>query len=128
MPSASGLAVTRPRTFRVLGSNTTATLPIGQGTDGAAFDPVRKRAFSSNGDGTLTVISENNANTFTVMETVQTKVTGKTMGIDPQSGRLYIAAADTDPNAPIANGPNGRPGRPKPLPGTLKLLFLDPVK
>ena len=106
-----------------------ATLPIGAGTDGAAFDPVRKRVFSANGaDGSLTVISEKDANTFTVAETVQTPVTGKTIGIDPATGRLYIAAADIDPKAPVTPGPGGRPGRPKPLPGTLKLLFLDPVR
>lgn len=108
--------------------STVASLPIGQGSDGAAFDPVRKRAFSSNGDGTLTVISQKDLNSYTVMETVATRVGGKTMGIDPKSGRLFIAAADIDPNAPAPPGPNGAPGRPKLLPGSLKLLFLDPVR
>lgn len=105
-----------------------ATLPIGQGTDAAAFDPVRKRAFSSNGDGTLTVVAEKGPNSFSVAETVQTRVTGRTMGIDPASGRLFIAAADVDAKAPVTPGPNGRPGRPKLVPGSLKLLFLDPVR
>jgi len=105
-----------------------ATLPIGQGTDAAAFDPVRKRAFSSNGDGTLTVVAENGPNSFSVAETVQTRVTGRTMGIDPASGRLFIAAADVDSSAPVPTGPNGRPGRPKLVAGSLKLLFLDPVR
>jgi hypothetical protein len=50
------------------------------------------------------------------------------MTVDPQTGRLYVAAADIDPNAPVAPGANGRPGRPKPLPGTLKILFLDPER
>ena len=104
-----------------------ATLPIGQGTDAAAFDPGRKRAFSSNGEGTLTVIAQNGPGKYSVLETVPTKVTGRTMGIDPSSGRLFIAAAETDPNAAPPPGPNGRPGRPQPLPGSLKLLFLDPV-
>ena len=104
-----------------------ATLPIGQGTDAAAFDPVRKRAFSSNGDGTLTVVAEKGPNSFSVAETVPTRVTGRTMGIDPASGRLFIAAADIDTKAPVTPGPNGRPGRPKMVPGSLKLLFLDPV-
>jgi len=105
-----------------------ATLPIGQGTDAAAFDPARKRAFSSNGDGTLTVVADKGANSFSVAETVPTRVTGRTMGIDPASGRLFIAAADIDPKAPVPAGPNGRPGRPRPIPGSLKLLFLDPVR
>ena len=61
-------------------------------------------------------------------ETVQTRLTGRTMGIDPASGRLFIAAADIDPKAPVPAGPNGRPGRPQPVKGSLKLLFLDPVR
>lgn len=105
-----------------------ATVPIGQGTDAAAFDPARKRAFSSNGEGTLTVIAEKGPNDFALAETVPTRVTGRTMGIDPASGRLFIAAADIDPKAPVPAGPNGRPGRPRPLPGSLKLLFLDPIR
>jgi YVTN family beta-propeller protein len=105
-----------------------ATLPIGQGTDAAAFDPTHKRAFSSNGEGTLTVIAEKGPNDFAVAETVPTRVTGRTMGVDPASGRVFIAAADIDPKAPVPPGPNGRPGRPQPLPGSLKLLFLDPVR
>jgi len=103
-----------------------ASLPIGKGTDAAAFDPQRKLIFSSNGDGTLSVIREVDPQTYVSLGAIQTAVTGKTMGIDPQTGRLYIAAADIDPKAPVPVGPNGRPGRPKPLPGTLKLLFLDP--
>jgi YVTN family beta-propeller protein len=104
-----------------------ASLPIGQGTDAAAYDPSRKRAFSSNGEGTVTVIAAGGPGAPTVAGTVTTKVTGRTMGIDPASGRLFVAAADTDPNAKPPPGPNGRPGRPRPLPGSLKLLFLDPV-
>ena len=48
-----------------------ATVPIGTGTDAAQFDPKRKRAFSSNGDGTLTVVSEDSPSKFSVAETVQ---------------------------------------------------------
>lgn len=105
-----------------------AALPIGRGTDSAAFDPKRKLIFSSNGmDGTITVIREVNPTSFAPAGEIKTQVTGRTMDIDPDTGRLYVAAADIDPNAPVPPGPNGRPGRPKPLPGTLKLLFFDPA-
>ena len=103
-----------------------ATLPIGKGTDGAAFDPVRKLVFSSNFDGTVSVIHEVSPDKYQALDSIKTQVTGKNMTIDPASGRLYVAAADIDPNAPVAMGANGRPGRPKPLPGSLKILFLDP--
>ena len=49
-----------------------ATLPIGKGTDAAAFDPARKLAFSSNRDGTLTVVKENSAGSFSVIGNVKT--------------------------------------------------------
>jgi YVTN family beta-propeller protein len=103
-----------------------AKMPIGAGTDGAAFDPKRKLAFSSNNDGTISVIQEKDAQTFVGLGSIKTQVTGKNMGIDPDTGRLFVAVADIDPKAPVPAGPNGRPGRPRPLPGTLKLLFLDP--
>ena len=50
------------------------------------------------------------------------------LAIDPAAHRLFIAAADIDPKAPVPAGPNGRPGRPRPVAGSLKLLFLDPVR
>jgi YVTN family beta-propeller protein len=104
-----------------------ATLPIGQGTDGAAFDPKRKLAFSSNNDGTISVIREVTPQKFESLGSIPTAVTGKNMTIDPATGRLYVAVADIDPKAPVPVTPSGRPGRPKPLPGTLKILFLDPA-
>lgn len=104
-----------------------ATLPIGQGTDGAAFDPKRKLIFSSNNDGTLSVIKESDPQTFQSLGSIPTAVTGKNMTINPATGRLYVAVADIDPKAPVPAGANGRAGRPRPLPGSLKILFLDPA-
>ena len=103
------------------------TLPIGAGTDGAAFDPKRKLVFSANGvDGTISVVREDTPDRFTPIGDIHTAVTGRTLTINPSTGRLYIAAADIDPTAPVPPGPNGRPGRPKPIQGSLKVLFLDP--
>jgi DNA-binding beta-propeller fold protein YncE len=104
-----------------------ATLPIGQGTDAAAFDPKRKLAFSSNGEGTITVVAQSGPSSYAVAATVPTRNTGRTMDINPASGRLFVAAAEIDPKAPVPPGPNGRPGRPRPIAGSLKLMFLDPV-
>ena len=103
-----------------------ASLPIGTGTDGAAFDPARKLIFSSNFDGTISVIHEVSPDKYQVLDSIKTQITGKNMTIDPASGRLFVTVADIDPNAPVPMGANGRPGRPKPLPGSLKVLFLDP--
>jgi DNA-binding beta-propeller fold protein YncE len=98
-----------------------ATLPIGAGTDAAAFDPARKLAFSSNGiSGTITAIAEKDANSFATAATIKTALTGRTMSIDPKTGRLYVAAAEINLNP--------KPGEPRMTPGSLKLLFLDPGK
>ena len=99
-----------------------AGVPIGRGADAAAFDPKRRLVFSSNGlDGTLSVIREETPDTYVVVATIKTAPSGRTMGIDPETGRIYIAAADTDPSPTPG-------GRPIPRPGTLKLLFLDPAR
>jgi len=105
-----------------------ATLPIGRGTDAAGFDPVRKLAFSANGEGTITVVQETTPDSFSVLGAVKTQATGRTMTLDPATGRLYIAAAEVDTTAPVVPGPNGRPGRAPMVPGSLKVLMLDPAR
>ncbi len=113
---------------------TVASLPIGRGTDAAAFDPKRRLVFSSNGtDGNISVIAELDANTFRSLGTIPTAVTARTMTVDPQSGRLYVAAADVDAAAqtPAAPAPAAAATPPRPrtplVPGSLKVLYLDPM-
>lgn len=109
---------------------TVATLPIGQGTDAAAFDPAHKLIFSSNGmDGTLSVIHEVDANTFVPAATIKTALSARTMSVDPVSGRLFLAAGATTAKAMAAYRAARQAGRhgPSPVvPGSLKLLFFDP--
>lgn len=98
-----------------------AQVPIGSGTDAAAFDPKRSLIFSSNGkDGTLSIIRERDPQSFELVGTVKTTVSARTMSLDPETGRLFIAAASTEASAA------GSTQRPKVVPGSLKLLFLDP--
>ncbi len=107
-----------------------AVMPIGPGTDAAAFDPVRKRVFSSNGlDGTLSVIREVDANTLVPAATVRTALSARTMSVDPQTGRLYLAAAEPTPRArTVAAYQAARAaGRHPFVHGSLELLFLDPA-
>jgi len=109
-----------------------ANVPIGRGTDGAAFDPKRRLAFSANGlDGTLTVVREQDPDTWVAVATIKTAETARTLGIDQSTGRLFLAAAEIDQAAlaaqqaaPSAGGP---PRRAPIIPGSLKLLFLDPA-
>jgi YVTN family beta-propeller protein len=98
-----------------------ATVPIGNGCDATAFDPQANLAFSSNGDGTLTVVREDAPNRF-VVENVPTKSGARTMAIDPQRKRIYLVTAEFGPRPPAtASQPNPRP----PItPGTFSLLVM----
>jgi DNA-binding beta-propeller fold protein YncE len=98
-----------------------AKLPIGRGSDAIAWDPKRKRVFSPNGlDGTITVYQQTSPNDYKALEPVTTAVSGRTMDVDPSTGRLFVLAADTDPPA--------QPGqRPKIKPGTVKLMIFEPT-
>ena len=100
------------------------TLPIGSSSDGAAFDPVRKLILSSNGDGTLTVIQEKDANTFVSLGTTKTAQSARTIAIDVHSGRVFLPAGDIDKIEPPAT-PGARPHMTF-VPGSLKLLVLEP--
>jgi DNA-binding beta-propeller fold protein YncE len=98
-----------------------AKLPIGRGSDALAFDPKRKRVFSSNGvDGTISVYQEVTPDKYEALEPVQSAITGRTMAVDPQSGRLFVAAVDVDPPATPGAAPQRKPG-------TLKVLMFDPA-
>jgi DNA-binding beta-propeller fold protein YncE len=93
-----------------------ATLPIGMGTDGAVFNPATMEAFSSQGDGTLTIVKENSPTSFVVEQSLQTKVSGKTLTLDPKTNHIFVIAADYGPPPPppppgaASEGRGGRGG------------------
>jgi DNA-binding beta-propeller fold protein YncE len=74
-----------------------ARLPIGQGTDGAIFNPSTMEAFSSNGDGTLTVIKEKSPTNFEVAQTVQTKAKAKTCTLDAKNNHVILITTEAAP-------------------------------
>jgi len=96
------------------------TLPIGTGVDGAGFLPEAKEAFSSQGDGTLTVIKENSSTDFAVEQTVKTMPSAKTMTIDSKTKHILLIAAEFGP-APQAE-PGQRPRRGPMTPGSFTIL------
>lgn len=86
------------------------TLPIGEGVDGTAFDPATGYGFSSNGEGTLTVIHEDSPDRFTVVETVPTHRSARTIALDEKTHSLFLSAAELGPApAPTAEQPHPRP-------------------
>ncbi len=69
-------------------------LPIGDGCDGVAFDAKNKLIFSSNGEGTITAVKEENPNKFKVFETITTQKGARTIAINKTSGQLYLPTAN----------------------------------
>jgi YVTN family beta-propeller protein len=100
-----------------------ATVPIGDGTDFAAFDPQRNLAYSSNRDGTLSVVAETTPDKFASLPPIPTQTGARTMAIDPKSGRIYLVTADMTVNESAA--PSDFRHRYSIKPGSVRLLFLD---
>ena len=124
-----------PATMVVLNSEDgtiLATLPIGSGTDGATFNPKTMEAFSSNGDGTLSVIKENSPTSFVVEQNVQTMTRAKTLTLDSKTNHILLIAAEFGPPpAPPADAPKdaqkkggGRGGRAPMLPDSFTILVV----
>ncbi len=93
-----------PQTCVILGAEDgkiLATLPIGRGTDNGGFNPNTMEAFSSQGDGTLTIIKENSPTSFEVEQTVQTKPRAKTCTLDTKNGQIILITTEPAP-APAA--------------------------
>jgi len=90
-----------------------ADLPIGQGCDGATFNPETMEAFSSQGDGTLTVIKENSPTSFVVEQTVATPPRAKTLTLDTKTGHILLITAEYGPVPAPAAAP-AAPATPPP--------------
>jgi YVTN family beta-propeller protein len=83
-----------------------ATPAIGDGVDANAFDPASNFVFSSNGEGTLTIIHEDSPDKYTVVENVPTKKSARTMGLDLKTHNVFLPAAEFD--APAAGERRGK--------------------
>ena len=96
------------------------TLPIGAGVDGCAFDPGTSTAYSSNGEGTITVVREKSPSEFVVLENAPTQRGARTIAVDPVTHSVYTATAEFRmPAEPSAQSP--RP-RPQIIPNTFVVL------
>ena len=110
------MAVTDADTGKVV-----ATPAIGQGVDANAFDADRQLAFSSNGDGTLTVVHEDSPDKFSVLENADTQRSARTMALDTTNHDIYLVAAEFEEAPPAKEGE--RPRRTM-KPGTFTLLVV----
>jgi len=99
------------------------TLPIGDGCDGVAFDQEKKFAYSTNGEGTMTIIKEENENTFKVIETVTTQKGAKTIALNKTTHQVYTPTAEFG-ERPEPTKENPKP-RPKIKPNSFVVLVIE---
>ncbi|MDQ6769646.1 MAG: YncE family protein [Gemmatimonadota bacterium] len=132
----SGMAIDRvhQRLFSGCGNKTMAIVDmktgkvvaspaVGDGVDAAGFDPATQLAFTSNGEGSITVVYEDTPDKYTVVETVPTQRGARTMAVNPITHRLYTVTANFGPTpAPTPDRPRPRPPM---IPGSFVILELD---
>ncbi len=94
-----------------------STPAIGDGCDGTSFDPELHYVYSSNGDGTLTVIREVSKDKFEVIDNVPTKKGARTNALDTHTHTVYLSTADFGPKATGER-------RPPMIPGSFQVLVV----
>ena len=102
-----------------------ATTPIGDGVDGAAFDPGPQLAFASCGQSATVTIAHEDGDKLTVVQVLKTEPGARTMALDPTTHRIYLPTAKF---GPLPESANGERRRPPMIPGTFKILVygMDP--
>jgi DNA-binding beta-propeller fold protein YncE len=100
-----------------------ASLPLAGGSDGAVFNPASMEAFSSAGNGTLTVIKENSPASFAVEQIVQTMPGAKTLTLDSKTDHILTIGAETAP-PPTPPPAGGRGGRGQMVPGSFSIVVV----
>lgn len=131
-PSGLALDVAHARLFSVCQNGTmaitdagsgrqVARVGIGEGPDGAAFDPATQTVFSPNGkSGTLTIVHEDDPTHFHVMQTLATQVSARTIALDPATHQLYLPAAS------FSGKPAPGQHRPPMVPDSFRVFVVQP--
>jgi DNA-binding beta-propeller fold protein YncE len=104
-----------------------ATAPIGGRPDATAYDDARRLAFSSNDDGTLTIIADRGGDKYEVIQNVETERGARTMALDEKTHAAYISSAQLGP-PPVPTPEDPKPtGHPTSLPGTFHVIVVKPA-
>jgi hypothetical protein len=102
------------------------TLPLAGGSDGAMFNPATMEAFSTHGNGTLTVVKETSPTTFEVEQNLQTMNGARTIAFDSKTNHIFTMADERGPAPPPPpdGARGGRGGRAPSIPGTFTILMI----
>ena len=98
------------------------TLPLAGASDGEMFNPSTLEAYSTQGNGTLTIVKETSPTTFEVEQNLQTMNFARTIAFDSKTGHIFTMADERGPAPPAP--PGGRAGRGAAIPGTFTILMI----
>ena len=99
------------------------SLPLAGGSDGAVFNPATMEAFSTHGNGTLTVVKETGPTAFEVEQNLQTMNGARTIAFDSKTNRIFTMSDERGPAPPPPPG-GGRGARGAPIPGSFTILMI----
>ena len=99
------------------------TLPLAGGSDGAIFNPATMEAYSTHGNGTLTIVKETSPTTFEVEQNLETMNFARTIAFDSKTNHIFVMAEERGPAPPPPPG-GGRGGRGAAIPGTFTILMI----
>jgi hypothetical protein len=100
-----------------------ANLPLAGGSDGAVFNPATVEAFSTHGNGTLTVVKENSPTSFEVEQNLQTMNGARTITLDTKTGHILTMSQERGP-APNPPPAGGRGGQGPAVPGSFTIVMV----
>jgi DNA-binding beta-propeller fold protein YncE len=103
-----------------------ANLPLAGGSDGAAFNPATMEAFSTHGNGTMTIVKEKSLTSFEVEQNLQTMNGARTIAFDSKTGHLFTMSQERGPAPAAAPAASlgGRPAQGPPIPGSFTILMI----
>ena len=100
-----------------------ANLPLAGGSDGAVFNPATLEAFSTHGNGTLTVVKETSPTSFEVEQNLETMNFARTVTFDSKTNHILTMSVERGPAPPPPPG-GGRGAQGTPVPGTFTILVI----
>ncbi|MEO8027158.1 MAG: hypothetical protein ABI823_11825, partial [Bryobacteraceae bacterium] len=117
-PAKPMMVILRAKDGKIL-----ANLPLAGGSDGAAFNPATMEAFSTHGNGTLTVVKEKSPTSFEVEQNLDTMNGARTVTFDSKTGHLFAMSQERGPAPPAPAGEGRRP-QGAPVPGSFTILMI----
>jgi DNA-binding beta-propeller fold protein YncE len=99
------------------------TLPLAGSSDGAVFNPATMEAFSSHGNGTLTVVKEKSPTSFEVEQNLETMNGARTLSLDTNTGHIFVMSVERGPAPPPPAG-GGRGGQAPAIPGSFTIVMV----